>query len=207
VFAGIAVAAAVANWIAVGRGLARVEYVAKPLTMAALVAVGLTLEPADPTRRAWFVAAGVCSLAGDVFLMLPRDRFVAGLSSFLVAHLCYVAGLSRGDASAMSIGAGVVMVTAAVAVAGRPVVTAVRRDHAALLAPVLVYLVVISAMVVAAVAVGPVVATAGAALFYVSDTLIAWHRFVRVLPWAPVAIMVTYHLGQAGLMGSLLTAA
>ena len=32
------------------------------------------------------------SLAGDVLLMLPRDQFVAGLSAFLVAHLCYIAG-------------------------------------------------------------------------------------------------------------------
>ena len=32
-----------------------------------------------------------------------------------------------------------------------------------------------------------------------SDALIAWNRFVRRLAWAPVVIMVTYHLGQRGL--------
>ena len=42
--------------------------------------------------RAWFVAALVFSLAGDVLLMLPREQFVAGLSAFLVAHLCYIVG-------------------------------------------------------------------------------------------------------------------
>jgi len=29
--------------------------------------------------------------SGDVFLMLPSDRFVAGLVAFLMAHLCYIA--------------------------------------------------------------------------------------------------------------------
>ena len=43
-------------------------------------------------RQHWFVAALVCSLVGDVLLMLPREQFVAGLSAFLVAHVCYLAG-------------------------------------------------------------------------------------------------------------------
>ena len=43
----------------------------------------------------------------------------------------------------------------------------------------------------------------GALLFFVSDYLIARDRFVRPLPWAPLAIMVLYHLGQAGLVLSL----
>jgi len=38
---------------------------------------------------------------------------------------------------------------------------------------------------------------------FVSDSLIAENRFVRPLPWAPVAIIVTYHIAQAGLVWSL----
>jgi YhhN family len=44
----------------------------------------------------------------------------------------------------------------------------------------------------------------GALLFMLSDSLIAETRFVRPHAWAPVTIMVTYHLGQAGLVLSLL---
>jgi hypothetical protein len=36
-----------------------------------------------------------------------------------------------------------------------------------------------------------------------SDALIAETRFVGPRKWAPVVIMVTYHLGQAGLTLSL----
>ena len=62
--------------------------------MLALIGATVALAPVQDagTRRAWFVAALVCSLAGDVLLMLPSDRFIAGLAAFLVGHLCYVAG-------------------------------------------------------------------------------------------------------------------
>ena len=48
------------------------------------------------------------------------------------------------------------------------------------------------------------VAAVGAISFAGSDSLIAWDRFVRPLRWAPVTIMVTYHVGQALLVLSLL---
>ena len=43
--------------------------------------------------RAWFVAALVLSLVGDVFLMLPQDLFVFGLGSFLLGHIAYIVGM------------------------------------------------------------------------------------------------------------------
>src|SRR5262249_38270351 len=69
---------------------------------------------------------------------------------------------------------------------------------------VTLYITVISAMLATALASGNVLAAIGAALFVASDSMIAWDRFVHRLAWAPVAIMVTYHLGQAGLVASLL---
>ena len=37
-----------------------------------------------------------------------------------------------------------------------------------------------------------------------SDTILGWRRFVGSKAWMPVAIMVTYHLGQVGLVASLI---
>jgi uncharacterized membrane protein YhhN len=65
-------------------------------------------------------------------------------------------------------------------------------------------MVVIGVMLATALAVGNVLAGAGAALFAGSDSMIAWSRFVRPFSWAAVGIMVTYHLGQAALVASLL---
>jgi uncharacterized membrane protein YhhN len=79
----------------------------------------------------------------------------------------------------------------------------VGRRRADLLVPVVAYMLVISAMVSAVVATGVALAIAGAVLFFASDTLIAWNRFVRQRPWMPLAIIVTYHVGQTGLVLSL----
>ena len=75
--------------------------------------------------------------------------------------------------------------------------------HQELVGPLVAYMAVIAAMVTCAVAAGNVLAAAGAVLFMGSDALIAETRFVGVRKWAPVVIMVTYHLGQAGLTLSL----
>jgi uncharacterized membrane protein YhhN len=44
----------------------------------------------------------------------------------------------------------------------------------------------------------------GAALFVASDSVLGWRQFVADARWMPVTIMITYHLGQAGLVASLL---
>lgn len=68
---GVAGAAALADWVAVARRAHVVEYVCKPLTLALIIGVGLSLDPVDGLRRAYFITALSFSLAGDVFLMLP----------------------------------------------------------------------------------------------------------------------------------------
>ena len=171
--------------------------------MAALIGVALTLDPTHAGRRDWFVVALALSMLGDVFLMVPRDLFVAGLASFLLAHIAYVVGFRVDGSSAAAWAEATVAVLVVDVVLARPVLSAVRRRHGELLAPVAAYMVVISAMVAAAVATGIGLAIAGAVLFFASDTLIAWNRFVRSRPWMPLAIIVTYHLGQAGLALSL----
>jgi uncharacterized membrane protein YhhN len=107
------------------------------------------------------------------------------------------------DFSATGFAVGVVLVLVAMATVGRRVVTAVKVGEPALVVPVMVYMGVISVMVASAVATTMPIAIAGALLFYVSDTLIAWNGFVKPFRHAGVAIMVTYHLGQIGLVLAL----
>jgi uncharacterized membrane protein YhhN len=203
VLLAVAAVAAVANWVAVARSAKAVEYVAKPLTLTALVGVALALDPQDGTVRTWFVVALVASLAGDVFLMLPRDLFVAGLGAFLVAHVAYTGGLVAAGIDAAWLVVGVAAVAVAVAGIGPPLVRGVRRTAPELVVPVVAYVVVISTMVAAAVGTGDGTAAAGAVLFYASDALIGLTRFVRAHPRGNLAVMVTYHLGQALLVLSL----
>ena len=56
-----------------------------------------------------------------------------------------------------------------------------------------------------AVLVAVLLAIGGAVLFYVSDATLAWNRFLEPRRFGPLAVMVTYHLAQAGLVGWLVT--
>jgi uncharacterized membrane protein YhhN len=200
--------AALVDWIAVATGRRPLEYVAKPLTTAGLVGVALAVDPVHPDMRTAFVVALILSLAGDVFLMLPDDRyFVSGLASFLLAHVAYVVGFVLGPGTG-----GELLVGAAVAIAvGLPIglrlLRAVKRMRPALVGPVAAYVTVIAAMVACATGWGNAWAVAGAWLFFASDALIGETRFVRPhlgeLRGGRLAVIVTYHLGQAGLVLSL----
>lgn len=205
VLVALAGVAAVVDWVAVAAPAKRLEYVAKPATLVLLVAWALTLEPVDGAVRTWFVIALLWCLAGDVFLMLP-GRFVLGLAAFLVGHVAYVVGFVVGGLRTAWLVAGVVVVAVALLTVGGRVLRAVASGpRRALIAPVAAYMAVISAMVATAVGSAVPLAAAGAALFYASDAMIAEREFVEPRPWLPLAIIVTYHLGQAGLVGSLVT--
>ncbi len=167
----------------------------------ALIAAALLLDPspaAGSSVRAWFVVALVLSLAGDVLLLLPERWFVGGLSAFLFAHLAYVVGLVqwRGWPHGVGLGLGIAVVLVVVALVGRPLLAAVRASEPGLAVPVAAYLAVISTMVIAAFGTAAPWLVAAALLFYVSDALLGWNRFVRPERWAPLAVMVTYHLAQ-----------
>ena len=209
---GAAVAALV-DWWAVRRADKRLEYFAKPAVMVFLIAAAVTLDPADPTRRWWFVVALAFSLLGDFFLMLP-DRFVPGLAAFLVAHLAYIAGFHFRppsppshflwtDTTLAGLAAAVVIFGTVTFLIGRRVVRGAKRLDSKLGLPVGVYMVVITVMVAKAVADGSVFAAAGALFFYASDALIGFNRFVAPQRWMPLAIIVSYHLAQIGLVVSL----
>lgn len=200
----VAAAGAIANWWSRVGDDRRVEVVSKPSVMLALIGAAIALEPVDDAVRWWFVAGLVLSLAGDVFLLGDEKWFVAGLGSFLLGHVTYVAGFVAAEPWRWG-GAvvGFVGVAALVAVAGRRIVAGAASRAPALRSPVSAYLVVISSMLVAASAVGDRWAIAGAAFFVVSDATLGWNRFVDSRPWMSPAIMVTYHLAQAGLVLSL----
>lgn len=201
---GVALVVAIVDWVAVLRDDRRTEYVAKPLTMVVLIAAALLIDPSEGGARGWFVAALVLSLAGDVFLMLPRDLFVPGLASFLLAHLAYIPGLLVMGISGAGFLAGVVLVGIALPLLAPRILGAISSsEDPSVGVPVGIYMVVISAMVVAAGASGSLIALAGAVSFYVSDALIAWTRFIREIRYGRLAVMVTYHLAQAALVVSL----
>jgi len=205
VFAALFGCAAAANWWSRFAQQRRVELWSKPLALAALIGVAATIEPVDDTVRAWFVLALVLSLAGDVFLLEGDRWFVAGLGSFLLAHVAYTVGFVVGpDWRWATASIAVIPVGVLGATLGRRIVSEAAGSSTVLGPAVVAYLLAISAMFVAAAATGNPWAIAGAGLFVVSDTVLGWRQFVEEEGWMGPTVMITYHLGQAGLVASLL---
>jgi uncharacterized membrane protein YhhN len=205
---GVGGIAALVDWYAVARKDKRIEYVAKPATLLCLILVAVALDPEVNAMRSWFVVALALSMVGDVFLMLPGNLFVQGLGSFLLAHLAYIAGFVAGgiDEDFLVVATpliAVAVIAVAVLMYARFLVVRMTGDAHPMRVPVALYAMVIGTMLISAVAATSVVAIAGAGLFVVSDGLIGYSRFIRMTSWAPLAIIVTYHLGQTGLVLAL----
>ncbi len=204
-FLCLAAALAVLDWVAVGRNSAVLEYVSKPSATAALLLTAATLDVAHDAPWGWRLAALAFCIAGDVFLMLPRDAFIPGLASFAVAQILFTVSFATSDVSGGRLVVGLIIAIPASALLARRFVGAIKNSgHGELVVPVVVYMFVISAMAVGSIAAGSAVAIAGAVLFMASDSLIAESRFLRERRWHGVGIMVTYHLALAGLVLGLL---
>ncbi len=211
----VALILALANWVAVARDHRRLEYVSKPATLA-VVWIGawlLTRGPHDAWQARFFLLGLAFSLAGDILLMLPGERFfLYGLVSFLLGHVCYVVGMNPTLPPYPSL-AFFIVVALFWSMFYRFLAAGMRRQgQTALLVPVAIYSAVIGLMLFSAWATlfrpewTPLrrgLLIAGASLFTVSDGLLATNKFVKPFPLAPLWVMTTYHLGQMALAASI----
>lgn len=212
----IALGCAVIDWLAIARANKRLEYIFKPATMVAVIAAAWLWLPNAPNP--WFaqflIIGFVFSLAGDIFLMLPNPRFfLFGLVAFLGGHIAYIIALNATLPPPQAL-----WLVLPIALVGAWLMTNVVRalhaaNHDSLRAPVLVYGIAISVMLFSAWATlfRPEWSVAqracvivGATLFFISDALLAWNRFVKPFAVAKLAVIITYHLGQIALALTLM---
>lgn len=204
-----AAATALVDWWAVATGRRQVEYVAKPLTMALLVAVAATAGDPGGDVRGWLVVGAALGLVGDGALMADREgAFMVGLGAFALGHLAYaVAASAVGFEPAWAlVGAAFMVVLLSFRFATRTVPGARRLGGPVLAGAVLFYACVITAMVVTAWGSAVLMAGVGAMAFAASDWVLGHERFVGPLPGGRMSVMVPYHVGQALLIVGLATA-
>lgn len=188
----------------VGRSLDlySLRMLSKGVPMVVLCAVVLRRSPDRYSR--WIAAGLVASLAGDLLLELSPATFAAGLVAFLSAHILYIkAFLSRSrelrPALALPFAAwgGLAFFTLA------PGLGAMRL-------PVAIYTLAITVMGWRATALlgapastgEPMRTAAGAILFLLSDTLLAFNRFHEPIEGAGYGIILLYWAGQVGIAAS-----
>jgi uncharacterized membrane protein YhhN len=202
---------ALIDWYAVAANKKRLEYVAKPATLLALILwFALRLPSPLPNLGLWLFIGLIFSLVGDVFLMLPGSHFIKGLAAFLLAHVAYIIGFNTGgpvlSISSLLIAAAIGLVALFIV---RPIVRSLRAtEKQALVIPLISYAVVLSLAFWSTAATllrpnWPFLAsglvTFGGGLFFVSDAANAWNRFVGPHPGGRLFEMVTYHLAQLAL--------
>jgi uncharacterized membrane protein YhhN len=213
----LVLAVAALDWTAVAKGWRQVEYVAKPGTMAALFAVLAVVGGFSSPPLILFGAGILLSMAGDVFLMLSERWFIAGLVAFLLAHVAYIVGFNLPLPSNLPLtwaaGIAIVLALNAGRVLRRILASLKEKKIQGLGLPVAIYGTVITIMLLSALLTffrtdwDPTAATLaaiGASLFYFSDIILAWDRFVEPIKNGRVMNMMTYHLGQAALVGGIL---
>ena len=183
------------------RGPRWVVYVCKPLATTLILLLALATGGDDRVYTALIVVGLACSLAGDIFLMLPQDRFIPGLVSFLIAHLAYIAAFVLAADRPWS-GTSVLPLLPLL-VYGFAVFAILRPHLGQLMVPVLAYMIVILLMAWWAIEYarqyptpGPLAAALGALLFVISDSILAVNRFARSFRAAQALILGTYFAAQ-----------
>ncbi|HEY0656387.1 MAG TPA: lysoplasmalogenase [Chryseosolibacter sp.] len=178
--------------------------ISKPLIVVSLLAyyyVASQREDRSPT----FVIALLACLAGDIFLMDP-DYFIPGLVSFLIGHVLYIFSYrqhqSEDDVDSLR-GIQRVRLAFPIILAGTGLVVILYPVLGDLQIPVMIYAAVITAMTLTALFRYGRTNTrsfwlvfSGAALFMISDSVLAFNKFLEPITNAGLYIMLTYMAAQ-----------
>lgn len=192
-----------------------IAFYSKPLLLIALlVYFGVsTRRLSTGLFRKLIVAALFFSLVGDILLLFQNEGssyFLGGLSSFFLAHLAYLWAFTRVNRQNQEVelikrqGWIMILILAYGFLFFRQL-----KDHLGTMSgPVIAYIVVISLMMLMAVNRYHRVSdrsfwliTIGALLFVISDSVLAWNKFVHPVAAAHILIMGTYGLAQLLIAG------
>ncbi len=174
-------------------------YIFKPLTTLLIILIAfLGSGVATPLYQGLVLVGLIFCLGGDVFLMLPARFFIAGLVSFLVGHLLYIAAFVS-DAGFQP--APLWLLT--LAVFGAVVYGLLHPHLGKMRLPVIIYMIAILTMAWQALgrwsaqpSSSALLAAAGAVFFVLSDSTLALDRFRAKFRSARVIVLSTYWLAQ-----------
>ena len=201
---------------AISRNLPKLEMIAKPGVIVYLF-LWLYFSTNLQGDTFWFGVGLLFSLVGDILLLNSSDMmFLAGLVAFLFAHFFYIGGFwsefARGSAWSLIllIFLGINVIRLLRRITG----TMQAKGENRLILPVIVYGIVISVMLYAALSTlydpvwksnAALFASVGALLFWLSDLILAWNKFVSPVKNGKVWNITLYHLGQIGLIAAVIS--
>lgn len=214
-FIVIALLFAALESLALWKNLPWLERLAKPAVMLVLFAALFVTTGLDGALL-WFGLGILLSLTGDVLLMIALDRFfLLGLVAFLFAHLAYLVGFNipLPEFSSWGLILAVMIGWGGVRIIGRILSALEAKGQARMRLPIAIYSVVISLMLLSAMlkltdltwgAGASLLVGVGALLFYLSDIILAWNKFVTPIPHGRIYNIGVYHLGQIVIIAGVL---
>src|SRR5699024_4056550 len=123
--------------------------------------------------------------------------FVVGFSSFLIGHLFYIAAFRRlANFSIKKSLSLVLLIPFGLWIGMELVRSLTSQNEVLLIAPVIVYIIVILIMAFMAISTGNLYAVIGSLLFVISDSILAWNMFIQSVSFADISIMTTYYGAQ-----------
>ncbi|RZT21640.1 lysoplasmalogenase [Fictibacillus sp. BK138] len=194
-FSSIILISSITYLYAIKRKKQMLIYILKPATMLIIILFALT---STPSTYAWWIIIGLLfSLLGDIFLMVPKDRFLQGLASFLTAHVCYIiAFLQIQLQKELNVLVSVSLVAIALIYFIRLVKGKRFTGGSPLKFAVFTYILLITSMVWVSILTENLFIILAAFLFYFSDATLAWDRFIKPLKYRNYLVMSTYFLAQ-----------
>ena len=181
------------------------HYLLKPLTTICILAMAFNYAAPDFSAYSVLIMAGlIFSLGGDIALMLPHDRFVMGLGSFLIAQIIYTfAFISR-------VAEFSILLLLPLIAYGIWMFFNLKPNLGKMTIPVLIYIVCILLMAWSAAnywngfkSAPAMFAAVGALTFVFSDSVLAWNRFKTAWSFGRPLVLGSYFLAQYLIASSL----
>jgi uncharacterized membrane protein YhhN len=189
-------------------GLLQVHYFSKPLLIPLLLGY-YVLSVTEDNRSRQVMLALIFSWAGDVLLLFAGSRewfFMAGLLSFLTAHVFYIFAYQyhqSEDTSRALLGVQRFRFSLPIILTTTGLITVLYVKLGAMKIPLIAYALVIAIMAMNALfRFGRTTPGSfsrvflGAILFMISDSMIAINKFLTVVSFGGFWIMATYILAQ-----------
>lgn len=180
--------------------------VAKPLLMPVLILLLLLQSGNSASGKKLIVTGLFFSWLGDVFLLFESRNtifFILGLISFLITHTCYIIYFLSIRPTALSLLKKQPIIIFLTIAYGTGLVWMLFPFLGELKIPVMVYSAVICSMLLGSIHIylkvnkpANIYYVAGAALFVISDSILAVNKFYQPLPLAGIWIMLSYCAAQ-----------
>lgn len=176
-------------------------FYAKPLPILTLIIFRTTTFVQNPNSiDLLIIFALIFGMSGDLFIIFD-NKFLFGLASFLIGHILYITYFLLGDIKLNLYATLIISVATVVTLVGM-YFTKNKEFKNILIPPIVIYTSVLAFALITAISYDLtkysklLFFSIGLGLFFISDGLLSFDKFVRKFKFTYIFILLTYYLAQ-----------